>query len=131
MQKVIEMGRVIRERKTLSLKTPLRELVVIHQDQEVLDDLKSLESYITEELNVTSLLLTRDEAAYGIEYSCQADLKAIGRKLGSAVKQVRAELAKLTNMDVKQIMQQGKVTVADITLDLEHLMVSCFRFSTR
>ena len=123
MQKVIEMGRVIRERKMLNLKTPLKALVVVHQNQQVLDDIKSLDSYITEELNVTSLLLTKDEAAFGIEYSCAADLKAVGRRLGSAVKQVRSELAQLKSTDVQQIMRNGKVTVADVTLDLDELMV--------
>lgn len=48
MQSVIELGRVIRDRKTIPLKYPLKEIVVIHQDPEALEDIKSLEKYIVE-----------------------------------------------------------------------------------
>ena len=43
MQSVIEMGRVLRDRKTMPVKYPLPELVVIHKDQECLQDVLSLE----------------------------------------------------------------------------------------
>ena len=43
MQSVIELGRVLRDRKTMPVKYPLPELIVIHTDQECLDDVKSLE----------------------------------------------------------------------------------------
>jgi isoleucyl-tRNA synthetase len=33
MQSVIELGRVVRDRKTMPVKYPLPELVVIHKDQ--------------------------------------------------------------------------------------------------
>jgi len=51
MQAVIEVGRVIRDRKVLPLKYPLPEVVVISKDPTALKDVKSLERYILEELN--------------------------------------------------------------------------------
>ncbi|KAL0585226.1 Isoleucine--tRNA ligase, cytoplasmic [Plecturocebus cupreus] len=48
MQSVIELGRVIRDRKTIPIKYPLKEIVVIHQDLEALKDGKSLEKYVIE-----------------------------------------------------------------------------------
>ncbi len=33
MQSVIELGRVVRDRKTMPVKYPLPELIVIHKDQ--------------------------------------------------------------------------------------------------
>ena len=39
MQRVIELARVIRERHLKPIKTPLRELVVVHPDQSFLADL--------------------------------------------------------------------------------------------
>ena len=47
MQSVIEMGRILRDRKTKPVKIPLPELVLIHKDQECLEDVKSLEVLIT------------------------------------------------------------------------------------
>ncbi|KAL0585937.1 Isoleucine--tRNA ligase, cytoplasmic [Plecturocebus cupreus] len=48
MQSVIEFGRVIRDRKTIPIKYPLKEIVVIHQDPEALKDGQSLEKYVIE-----------------------------------------------------------------------------------
>ena len=39
MQRVIELARVIRERHFKPIKSPLRQLVVVHPDQAFLDDL--------------------------------------------------------------------------------------------
>ena len=46
MQTVIELGRVMRDRKTLPLKYPLPELVLIHTDEQCLQDVQSLEVII-------------------------------------------------------------------------------------
>lgn len=59
MQAVIELGRTIREKKNISLKTPLKELIVIHSDPQYHADIKALEGYILEVgiASLTSLLL--------------------------------------------------------------------------
>ena len=53
MQSVIEMGRVLRDRKTMPVKYPLPELVVIHKDQECLQDVLSLEVRLIDMLLLT------------------------------------------------------------------------------
>ncbi len=61
MQSVIELGRVVRDRKTMPVKYPLPELVVIHKDQECLDDVNKLQAYILDELNVKKLTMSTDK----------------------------------------------------------------------
>ena len=39
MQRVIELARVVRERHNRPVKTPLRELVVVHPDEAFLSDI--------------------------------------------------------------------------------------------
>ena len=39
MQRVIELARVVRERHARPIKTPLRELVVVHPDESFLSDI--------------------------------------------------------------------------------------------
>ena len=80
MQAVIELGRTIRERNNISLKTPLKELVVIHSDPQYHADVKALESYISEELNVRSIVITDNEDKYGVKYKAEADWKVLGQK---------------------------------------------------
>ncbi|KAL1435963.1 hypothetical protein MTO96_010725 [Rhipicephalus appendiculatus] len=75
MQTVIELGRIVRDRKTLPLKYPLREVVVIHKDQQYLDDVASLKQYILEELNIRQLTAVSQEIRALKDATIQAYLK--------------------------------------------------------
>ncbi|KAK8086873.1 isoleucyl-tRNA synthetase [Apiospora phragmitis] len=123
MQKVIELARVSRERRTLGLKTPLKTLVVLHRSQEYLDDVKSLESYITEELNVRDLVLTTDEAKYNVQYSVQADWPVLGKKLKKDMGKVKKALPNITNDQVRQYTVDKYIVVDGIRLEEGDLVV--------
>jgi len=116
MQTVIELTRNIRERHNLSLKTPLRELLVFHTDPEWLADAKSLERYILSELNVRDVIFTSDETLSGVRYRATADWGVLGRKLRKDIGRVKNALPKLTSEDVKGYVQTGKITVDGIEL---------------
>ncbi|KKK24643.1 hypothetical protein AOCH_001747 [Aspergillus ochraceoroseus] len=116
MQKVIEMARISRERRSLGLKTPLKTLVVIHQDQQFLDDVKSLETYILEEINVQELVLSSDEAKYNVQYSVTADWPTLGKKLKKEVQKVKKALPSLSSDDVKKFVTDKKILVDGIEL---------------
>jgi isoleucyl-tRNA synthetase len=124
MQKVIELGRLCRDRRTLSLKTPLKTLVVVHQDQQFLDDVRTLESYVTEELNVRDLILTTDEESYGVEYSVQADVKNLGQKFKKDAAKIRKALPALTGEQIHAFLESGKLTVEGHELLAEDLRVN-------
>jgi len=123
MQKIIDLGRNIREKKTISLKTPLKELVILHSDEGYLNDVKSLQNYIIEELNVRNIVITSDEDKYGVEYRAVADWPVLGKKLKKDAKIVKAGLPKLTSEEVKDFLNSGKVTVSGIELTSEDLNV--------
>lgn len=123
MQKVIELGRNIREKKMISLKTPLKELVILHSDPSYLKDIESLKGYISEELNVRNIVITNDEAAYGVEYKAVADWPVLGKKLKKDAKKVKAALPLVSSDDVKKFAETGKLTVDGIDLVSEDLQV--------
>jgi isoleucyl-tRNA synthetase len=123
MQRVIELARVSRERRAIGLKTPLKTLVVIHYDQQYLDDVKSLENYITEELNVRDLVLSSDEDKYKVEYSVTADWPVLGKKLKKDMARVKKALPTLTSDQVKQYLADKKIIVDGIQLDEGDLVV--------
>jgi isoleucyl-tRNA synthetase len=116
MQKVIDLGRVSRERRAIGLKTPLKTLVVINKDPEYLDDVKSLEGYILEELNVLELVLSSEEAKYNVEYSVNADWPTLGKKLKKDVQKVKKALPSLSSDDVKGYLANKKILVDGIEL---------------
>ncbi|KAK9467712.1 tRNA synthetases class I-domain-containing protein [Lipomyces arxii] len=116
MQKVIELTRNLREKKTIGLKIPLKTLVVMHPDPQYLEDIRGLQQYIVEELNIRDLVLTSDEDRYGVEYQCVADWSTLGKKLKRDIVRVKNALPKLTSDEVKRFVSDGQITVDGIDL---------------
>ena len=123
MQKIIELGRLSRDRRTIGLKTPLKSLVVLHTDTVYLDDVRSLESVICEELNIRDLVLSSDEDKYNVQYSVSADWPTLGKKLKKDAQKVKAALPSLSSDDVRKFVQLGHTTVNGIRLETEDLIV--------
>ncbi|KAG0224807.1 isoleucine--tRNA ligase [Actinomortierella wolfii] len=123
MQAVIELGRTIRERKNISLKTPLKELVVIHPDPQYHADVKNLETYIIEELNIRNLIITSDEAQYGVKYRVEADFRSLGSKLKKDAVKVKNALPKLTEEEIKNFVKTHEITIEGHALTDEDLNI--------
>lgn len=121
MQSVIELGRVIRDRKTLPVKYPLKEVVVIHQDQEALKDIQSLQKYILEELNVRQLTLSTDKDKYGIRLRAEPDHMVLGKRLKGAFKAVTASIKELTSEQLEAFQKTGSIVVDGHELHEEDL----------
>jgi isoleucyl-tRNA synthetase len=116
MQRVIELGRNIREKFTIGLKTPLKTLVVLHHQHQYLEDIESLRDYVVEELNIRDLILTSDEEKYGVEYRAQADWPVLGKKLKKDVVKVKKALPLLTSEQVQDYIKHKTIVVEGIEL---------------
>lgn len=80
MRSAIDLVRVLRERKGIPVKVlykfmliylyvvqyPLKEMIVINRDEQFLEDLVSLQTYILSEVNVRKLSVSQDKEKYGI-----------------------------------------------------------------
>ncbi|KAJ1484593.1 hypothetical protein T484DRAFT_1796580 [Baffinella frigidus] len=67
MQAVIVAGRAARDRRQVSLRTPLALATVVLPDQSLVDDLSAMESYILQELNLRAIVFTtQDHPATGL-----------------------------------------------------------------
>lgn len=122
MQKVIQLGRTVRERCTLPLKTPLLSIAVI-ADPEVLADVESLSSYIKEELNIRNIILTSDEAQYNIILEAKVDWPTLGKKLKKDVQIVRKGLPGLTQDQLRQYLKEKTIVVDGIQLEENDLNI--------
>ncbi|XP_076384937.1 isoleucyl-tRNA synthetase isoform X1 [Megalopta genalis] len=123
MQTVIELGRIVRDRKTMPIKYPLPEIVVIHQDAEVLKEIVSLKLYILDELNVKELTVTTDKQKYGVTLRAEPDHKILGARLKGEFKSVTQAIKELSDeqlqtfVETKEIMVQGhKLKEQDLRL---------------
>lgn len=111
MQSAIEIGRKIRDTKNLSVKTPLSKVIIVQSDKQAIEDLKTISSYIKDELNCLDFEINENEEEYVI-YNTQPDHKEIGgalKKLYS--KELKEKLTQLTREEVVQYLKNGKVTV--------------------
>ncbi|XP_039263025.2 isoleucine--tRNA ligase, cytoplasmic-like [Styela clava] len=111
MQTVIELGRIIRDRNTMPIKYPLPEVVIIHKSKEYLDDVASLERYVSEELNVRKITTSSDKDKYEVSLRAQPDHMILGKRLKGEFKQVSAEIAKLSSQQVEDYLQKGSIEI--------------------
>jgi len=109
MQSVIDLGRVIRDRKTIPVKYPLPEVVVIHQDEQCLQDIALFERYILEELNVRCVTITSDKKKYGVTLRAEPDHKTLGARLKGDFKPVMQAIKELKDADLQQFLSSGKM----------------------
>ena len=101
MQQVILLGRQKREEVKIGLRTPLARLTIVNSDAALLEDMRSLESYVRDELNVQSVEYSADESAY-IELCAKPNFPLLGKRLG---KRMKAFAGAIANLDVGQISE--------------------------
>ncbi|KAI7845602.1 hypothetical protein COHA_000889 [Chlorella ohadii] len=100
MQRVIELARTIRERHNVSVKRPVREVVVVHPDQGFLDDLTGeLREYVAEEVNVRALTPCADPLKY-CSVRAEPEWGVLGKRLGKAMAAVAKAVKALPMEDI-------------------------------
>ncbi|KAJ3275833.1 isoleucine--tRNA ligase [Terramyces sp. JEL0728] len=124
MQTVIDLGRFIRDQKTISLKTPCREMIIINPNGQFHQDVKSLESYIQEEMNVKLVTVTAEEDKYGVNYKLLPDAKALGTKFKKDARTITAALPSVSKEEIKGFNAAGKITIAGFELTSAELQVA-------
>jgi len=88
LQEVIDLGRIVREKKKVSMKMPLKEVIIVTRDQKKLAACKKLEKYLYQELNVMNVETTDDESKW-CKFSARTDGKKLGKRLGKNFGKVR------------------------------------------
>ncbi|TMW55138.1 hypothetical protein Poli38472_013900 [Pythium oligandrum] len=122
LQSVIDMGRVVRERRTISLKNPVRKVVVVSSDAATLDKLRALKTYIHDELNMRDLEFTEDEKEWCV-LKAEANSKALGRRLGKALSGVRKSIDALSHDEVNSFLLNKTITIDGHELTGDDLFV--------
>lgn len=123
MQSAIENGRLIRDRKNLSLKTPLKSVTLVDNDPQALKDFEEVQSYIIEELNVLDLKVDQNEDEY-VDYKCDPDNKLIGGALKKKFdKNLKKEIASLSSAQLRDYLKNGSLMIGDIKIEQDWLKV--------
>lgn len=123
MQSAIVNGRLIRDRKNLSLKQPLSAVTVVDQEEEALQDFRTVAAYITEELNCLELRTEADEDEF-VVYKCTPDNTLMGGALKKAFnKQMKADIKALTSAQLRDYLKNGFLMLGDVRIEKEWLKV--------
>ena len=100
LQQVVELGRRAREAATISMKTPVKRVIIVCDSALTLDGLRGeLESYVLEELNTWEIVLTSDVETW-CSISALPNLPILAKRLG---KQVRSAADAIKGLDLSLI----------------------------
>ncbi|KAH8502420.1 hypothetical protein Peur_066323 [Populus x canadensis] len=123
MMTIIDLARNIRERHNKPLKSPLREMIVVHPDVDFLDDIAGkLKEYVLEELNVRSLVPCNDTLKYA-SLRAEPEFSVLGKRLGKSMGVVAKEVKAMSQKDILEFEKAGEVTVATHYLKLSDIKV--------
>lgn len=123
MQSVIELGRVIRDRKTIPIKYPLPEVIIVHQDPQYIKDVDSLKEYVLSELNVRDLQLTTDKKKYGISLRAEPDHKVLGIRLKQDFKAVTLAIKALSDAEINEMIHKGHREICGHKVDISEIRI--------
>lgn len=123
MQSVIELGRVIRDRKTIPIKYPLPEVIIVHQDSLYIKDIESLKEYVLSELNVRDIQLTTDKKKYGISLRAEPDHKVLGVRLKQDFKAVTLAIKALSDAEINGMIKNGHKEIAGHKVDVSEIRI--------
>ena len=125
MQTIVDVGRIIRDRRTLPIKYPLPEVIVICKEKSVLDKVKVLENYILEELNIKQLILTTEKEKYGVSLKAEPNIKSLGMRLRNKSKEVIAAIRSLNESEIQKFVESpNDFTVCGDKLETDDLKVN-------
>lgn len=118
MSELCVMGRNIREKIKVRGKVPLKSLRIIMRSQDDLDELKRLEPYFKDELNVREVIYDSDEDAR-VEISAKANFPRLGKRLGKKMKSVAGKIQALSVSQLLELEagQSVELEGEQITLD--------------
>ncbi|KAL0911232.1 hypothetical protein M5K25_019356 [Dendrobium thyrsiflorum] len=123
MMIIIDLARNIRERNNKPLKTPLREMVVVHPDAEFLEDITvKLKEYVLEELNIKAILPCNDTLKY-TSLRAEPDYSVLGVRLGKAMGVVAKEVKAMRQADILAFESSGEATFSGHCLKFNEIKV--------
>lgn len=124
MRSVIENIRILRERKNISVRYPLREVVVVNRSLQFLDDLQSLSPYILSECNIKKLTTSSDKTEYGVALKAIPNFKLLGERLGKNQKDVVTYLRnKVSQDELEKLLAEEKLNVVGHDVTIEEVSV--------
>ncbi|AQK81832.1 Isoleucine--tRNA ligase cytoplasmic [Zea mays] len=119
MVTIIDLARNIRERHNKALKTPLKEMVVVHPDNDFLEDITGkLKEYVMEEINVKTVTPCNDPLMYA-SLRAEPNFSVLGKRLGKDMGKVSNVVKKMTQEQILDFEKSGEISFFGHCLKLD------------
>ncbi|MBI3247607.1 MAG: isoleucine--tRNA ligase [Deltaproteobacteria bacterium] len=111
MQRIMLLGRSLRNERKVKVRMPLRTLTILHRRRPILDEIKPLEGYLREELNVKEVRYSTAEGEK-VLLSAKPNAKLLGPRFGKKFGAVSKQIATLTSDHMLQL-EAGETIMLD------------------
>ncbi|MEI5909347.1 isoleucine--tRNA ligase [Bacillus spongiae] len=122
--KIVELGRSIRNTKSIKVKQPLQQIVVWNNEEKQL--LHDYNTIIKDELNIKEILFTKDLSLYNSAV-LKLNFKTAGAAFGKRVNAVKTYVSRLNEIEKQRFLDNGQLTITiedqTVTLLKEHIHV--------
>mmetsp|Transcript_22687 Transcript_22687/g.52171 ORF Transcript_22687/g.52171 Transcript_22687/m.52171 type:complete len:1102 (-) Transcript_22687:64-3369(-) len=133
LQSVVEQGRYAREKRNISLRTPIKTVVAVLRNPapHVVEGITGpLKKYVLSELNAWDFQVVPKENEHDwVTLSLTPNFKLLGKKLGKKMKAVKEYVSAMTHDDAVKCMEAGKIEVEDAVLDCDTEVTAKLDFS--
>lgn len=109
LQQSVELGRRAREAVNISMKTPVKQVIIVCDSANALAALEGdLEAYVLEELNALEVLLTSDVERW-CTVSALPNLPVLARRLGKQIRAATETIKKLDSASLRAYLEEGSI----------------------
>jgi len=133
LQVIVESGRYVREKRNISLRTPVKCVTVIlrNPSANVIESLNGpLKGYILSELNAWDLVIVpKEEEHEWVTLSLTPNFNLLGRKLGKKMKDFKTHVTSMSHADAVACLENGGLDFEGLTISAEDELVSKLAFS--
>ena len=134
LQTIVKLGRNVREKRLINLKTPVTNIVVVlrNPSENVVNSITgSLKGYTLSELNAWDLTIVPEVQEHEwVTLSLTPDFKKLGKKFGIKMKTVAEAIKAMSHTEAAVVaLEKGSIDIEGGTVDALTEMVSKLLFS--
>ena len=122
LQQILIMGRNCRNQAKIKVKTPLKQLTVIHDSAEMLEQIQRLAPIIKKELNIKHIDYNQRENEF-IELYAKPNSPLLGKRLQKRFAEFRAAIEALDSQQIRQLEAAGKIEIRGEVFNSEEILV--------
>jgi isoleucyl-tRNA synthetase len=109
-RRVVQLGRSLREQRSLKVRQPLSQLIVATNRPSVRKHVQDFADIIRSELNVKAINFTEDAESL-VHLRIKPNFKALGPKFGQHVKQIVGAVNGFGPMEIEAIHREGQIMI--------------------